>query len=370
MGGAASFKRDDKTEGQGLQVLVDAKAMKLKSRQLDRIWHEFHKIAGEDYYTIDLESLLAYLEIPYTVWCDLLFQMFDRDKKGQINFYNYMVYMWHFLATGEPNEDNLAALCFQMFDVKKTGTLEVFEVKFLIHLIHNFKIPMFVGWAIDKLDKNEDGFCTVAEFILLCRHYTSVLTPLIQMRATIRTKVVFTRFWKEIGRVRTATYGNLNIFDILDRADHEELKLANIMHINAREDVPVEFADRWKDAQDRRNQMEEKSKELFRDLPPETLTDEQLGIRSFFANSKKSKKKEDKGNFAHLHSNYNDDTAMGEDSDRAQMLVEALKDEHARKQHSKRKSKKKKDKLKHSSVKAPPGTPQAAPKLELTASVL
>ena len=37
MGGAHSFKRDDSVEGMGLQVLVDAKAMFIKSRELDML---------------------------------------------------------------------------------------------------------------------------------------------------------------------------------------------------------------------------------------------------------------------------------------------------------------------------------------------
>ena len=65
MGGTHSFKRDDDVEGMGLQVLVDAKNMYIKSRQLDRIYHEFHKLAGDDYYTVDLEAFLAFLQVDY-----------------------------------------------------------------------------------------------------------------------------------------------------------------------------------------------------------------------------------------------------------------------------------------------------------------
>jgi hypothetical protein len=103
---------------------------------------------------------------------------------------------------------------------------------------------------------------------------------------------------------------------------------------------------------------------LFLELPPEVLTKSQKGQREMFKYTKKSKKLKDKGRFAHLSLDYNDDKAMlAENDDRVNMLVDSLKAEHARKSQAKNKKQgiSTKTKKNHPSVKYEPGTPASAP---------
>jgi Ca2+-binding EF-hand superfamily protein len=216
MGGTHGFQRDDSVEGMGLQVLVDAKAMYIKSRQLNRIFHEFHKLAGDDYYTVDLEAFLAFIQAPNPPMMSVLYQFLDKEKTGQLTFYQYMVYNWHFLSA---SDDCMAAMCFQMFDTDKNSSIEVYEVKYMINAIHNFDAGMVVGWAMEKLNKNEDGFVTIAEFILLCRHFPKIMRPMLVLRNAMRKRIVHARFWVECEAMRKKQFGNLNVFDILSISD-------------------------------------------------------------------------------------------------------------------------------------------------------
>ena len=97
----SKFTRNDKLPGRGLQVLVDAKTLQVKQNQLDRLFHEFYKLSGEDYYKVDVEAFCAYHQVDYSPWCDLLFQMTEPDKSGEMDFYQYLVCSWNFLSTGE-----------------------------------------------------------------------------------------------------------------------------------------------------------------------------------------------------------------------------------------------------------------------------
>ena len=363
MGGAQSFKRDDTVEGMGLQVLVDAKAMFIKSRELDRLYHEFYKLAGEDYYTVDLEAFLDFLEVPCPPLISVLYQFFEKNKTGHMTFYQYMVYNWHFLGA---SDDGLAALCFQMFDFSSTGTLDIFEVKYLIHAIHSFNAGMVVNWAIDKLDKNEDGFCTIAEFILLCRHFPKVLAPLVTIRTAMRKKIVHSRFWRGIESIRRRQFGNLNIFEILSIEEQEsrELKVAAIQHMNLRPEVLVPLRDKWQHIQERtRVPVEKRMEAIVAELPPETLTPSQKGLREFHANvlipKSQREKKSDFSNFSHLHAKEGEDEDDKAADDRLNMLVSALKNEHERttKSRVRHKEKRKKRNPSHSSVKHIAGLP-------------
>jgi hypothetical protein len=362
MGGTHSFKRDDSVEGMGLQVLVDAKSMFIKSRELDRLYHEFHKLAGEDYYTVDMDAFAAFLQVPILPMMHVFYTFFDKNKTGHMTFYQYMVYNWHFLSA---SDDTLAAMCFQMFDFKSSGTLHIFEVKYLISAIHSFKAGMIVGWAMDKLDKNEDGFCTIAEFILLCRHFPKILSPLTTIRTTMRKKIVHTRFWRGVESVRRRQFGNLNVFEILQVTEHKELKMASIEYINMREEVPVHMRDKWQHIQERKGpgDVDKRLEEIIPDLPPETLTPSQKGLREFHLNIfiPKRKKKKDVSNFSQFHAKEDEEEDDEAANARLNMLVTALKNEHdrtskSRKRHSDKKNRSSKQ---HKSVKPIAGLPSS-----------
>ena len=357
--GGAKFKRNDKIPGQGLQTLVDGKALKIKATQLDRLFHEFNKFAAEDY-LMDYEGFLSYHEMENTPFTDLLFLIMDLPKTGLWNFYQYLVTMWNFLST---SEDNLSACIFNMFDIDGHGVLEVFECKYILQLIYIFQPPIFARWAIDKLDLNEDGFVTIAEFALLCRHHPVLLLPLVNMRKKMRKKIVHSRFWREMSTVRLREFGSHTFFDILVLKNAAELKQAALTALLTRDDVPVEYKDKWKDIQVKRDNARSTREVITKDLPPETLTDVQMGLRLMFpVTYTANKKNKDKGAFHQLHTDYEDESALQQDSDdRLNNLVENLKAQHARQQHSKKKANSKSKKKSHTSVKpVMPGIPTPA----------
>ena len=267
------------------------------------------------------------------------------------------------LAFLSASDDALAAMCFQMFDFNSTGTLHIFEVKYLISAIHSFKAGMIVGWAMDKLDKNEDGYCTIAEFILLCRHFPKILAPLTKIRITMRQKIVHSRFWRGVESVRRKQFGNLNIFEILHITGHKELKLASIEHMNSLEEVPIHMRDKWQHIQERKGSgdVDKRLEEILPDLPPETLTPSQKGMREFHANSftPKSKKKKDVSYFSQFHAKEDVDEDDEAADTRLNMLVTALKDEHDRtsKSRKRHKDKRNKNRKQHTSVKPIVGLP-------------
>jgi len=315
----SKFERNDAIPGQGLQVLVDAKALKIQAYSLDRLFHEFNKLAGEEN-LVDYDAFLAFLEVENCPWTDIMFLMMDMNKDGEFNFWEYMICMWNFLAT---SEDNLAATMFTLFDADGKGVLEVFEVKYLLQLVYVFKPPIFARWAIDKLSLNEDGLCTIAEFVLLCRHHPVLLLPLVNMRKKIRKRVVHSRFWRQQARIRLQQFGSYSIFDILTIKNAREVKLHVLEHLTNREDIPFSYKDKWHDLQAKRNDVSLLREHLTEDLPPETLTDVQMGLRLMFPAQWQKGPKKDKGAFAHLHPDFNDESQLLDNADdRVNRLVD------------------------------------------------
>jgi len=270
--GSKPFERNDKIPGQGRSLMLDCKALGLKSRQLDRLYREFCRFEDVTTYRLDMESLLSAFRIDMGMpLLDALLLKFDASKTGEVLFHDFVLTFWDFLTTSDG--DLFANFMFQHIDTNSTNVVEVFEVKFMINLAWKFNPNREATKALGKLDKNEDGFVTMVEFALLYRHFPAILKPVIKVRETLRKKIAYWRFWKEMTDFRKNEFYARSIFDILDRRDAKECRLSALQHVVGRIDVPVAFADRWRDTMRKKADTCEKKENM--ELPAELWTEEE-----------------------------------------------------------------------------------------------
>jgi Ca2+-binding EF-hand superfamily protein len=267
------FERNDMIPGQGKALMVDCKLLGIKTRQLDRLFQEFARFEDVETYTVDVVSLLGALNMDIAMpVLDLLFLQFDKslNKSGHLLFHEWVLTLWDFLSTSDG--DLFANFMFQHIDINSSNVLEVFEVKYLIQLVWKFKPNREASKALSKLDKNEDGLVTMAEFLLLYRHFPSILKPVIKIREVLRKKIAFWRFWIEMADYRKREFYTRSLFDILDRRDTKECRLSTLLHIANRTDVVLAFADRWRDTMRKKEDVDEKKDNI--ELPDELLSEE------------------------------------------------------------------------------------------------
>lgn len=327
------FQRDDAIPGQGMALMHDSKTLGLKGRQLDRLYQEFCKYEDKETYTADMASLLGDGGGPVM---DLLFQQFDKTKSGELLFHDFVLTTWNFLSVSDG--DLLANFMFQLFDVENANVMEIFEIKYMINLAWKFKLNREVTRALKKLDKNEDGLVTVAEFVLLYRHFPSILKPVLDLRNKLRKAIAFTRFWKEIADHRKKEFYIRPIFDILDRNDARERRLSALEHVALHSLVPTGYADKWRDVTRKKEDTAEK-KECI-DLPDEVLSEEDRRKReerlALVAQTELLKKQGKLVRRQGPHLDFTSDEALLNDSDdRMDELILKLSQQHVRKKASK-----------------------------------
>jgi Ca2+-binding EF-hand superfamily protein len=278
------FEKSEVIPGQGRALLLDCKALGVRTRQLDRLYEEFCRFEDVKSYTVDVESMLSTLNASSATWgpiVDVLFLQFDEKKSGELFLHDFVLTLWNFLTV--PDGDMLANFVFQLFDVKSNNVIEVFEVKFLIHMVWKFAPSRATSNALKKLDLNDDGLVTVAEFILLHRHFPVILEPIVKLRNLLRKRIAFSRFWKEMSDTRKAQFHTRSIFDVLDRSDimAHDRRFSALEHVASlqRGDayLPVAYADKWRDVNKKKEDLEEKKSQM--DLPDELLTDEEKRLR-------------------------------------------------------------------------------------------
>jgi hypothetical protein len=118
------FVRNDKIDGQGKQFLLFAKRINLQKYEVNRLFYEFSKYSNPETQQIEVNVLLQNASnggtfkshLPFSLVGSLILQIFDRNKFGVLNFMEYVIAMWCFLST---DEDEMARMCFGLFDIYK-----------------------------------------------------------------------------------------------------------------------------------------------------------------------------------------------------------------------------------------------------------
>jgi Ca2+-binding EF-hand superfamily protein len=266
--GGKQFIRNDKVDGQGKPVLLISKKLNMKMNEVDRIFHEFSKYEDQTTHTIEIKYLFNCMQIPYMLFDSLIFQMFDKQKSGYLNFMDYLMVMWALLST---DDDGLANLCFSLFDTEESGSLHATIVKYLINTVWEFKPNNQTLSAMRKLDQNRDGFVVLSEFVLLSRHFPDMLWPLKQSRFKLRKKTVFTRFWRQLMNRRIKDFGPATVFHIMEMNDPGYVQ-SSMNYLNLQSDiVPSQFVEQYRMTL-RRRQASQKGE--TRPLPYEILTNQ------------------------------------------------------------------------------------------------
>jgi hypothetical protein len=116
MGATHAFVRNDDIEGQGRDLLLFAQRIKLGKRELDRIYHEFVKLENPLTHHVEIEDIFTRSKTKMSLIDSLIFQFFDIEKSARLNFLEFLVIIWCFLAA---RDDDLAFLCFTIFDIHK-----------------------------------------------------------------------------------------------------------------------------------------------------------------------------------------------------------------------------------------------------------
>jgi hypothetical protein len=114
--GRREFVRNDEIDGQGKQVVIIAKSLKLTNVALDRLFHEFKKFENPKSNLMNIQAMFSSFKQDYCIFDRIIFQIFDKNKTGELNFLEYVIIMWGFLST---DEDGLAAFCFSLFDTER-----------------------------------------------------------------------------------------------------------------------------------------------------------------------------------------------------------------------------------------------------------
>lgn len=79
----------------------DFAAMQLETNDVERLHQVFERIDRDDSRNIELIELISLLDIDRTAFSERIFSIFDENKTGSINFYQFVVTLWNYCTLSD-----------------------------------------------------------------------------------------------------------------------------------------------------------------------------------------------------------------------------------------------------------------------------
>ena len=77
------------------------KAMKLKPREVQKLYNIYNTVDADRSGSIDVTELLMFMDIERSLFTQRIFEAFDKDHTHRVDFYEFVVSAWKFCALGK-----------------------------------------------------------------------------------------------------------------------------------------------------------------------------------------------------------------------------------------------------------------------------
>jgi serine/threonine-protein phosphatase 2B regulatory subunit len=105
----------------------------ISTKELCLIHNIFQKVDLDHSGAIDVVELLTIMDVERTPFTERVFRIFDEDKSGKVDFYEFVVALWNY-CTLSPAA--LAMFAFDLYDRDTSGFLEEKDISLMMRDIY------------------------------------------------------------------------------------------------------------------------------------------------------------------------------------------------------------------------------------------
>lgn len=180
--------------GQDETAVEVFKKIGLSEADLDLFFTIFWDIDSNSSGSIRPVELFSYFNVDLGSFESSIFAIFDEERKGLLNFMEYVCALWNLLTLADAD---LGVLGYLMKD--PTGVLRIKppQVREIMETIHKKKVeasPALVA-LYSNLKHEYPGEISIQDFCKWCRDNPSVLTPVVILQIKLRKLVIGEKFW-------------------------------------------------------------------------------------------------------------------------------------------------------------------------------
>lgn len=150
-----------------------------------------------------------------TTFSRRVFGMLDMNSSGEIDFKEFVVSIWNYCTF---NRQSLALFAFTLFDTNDSGVLDSNELNQLIVSVYGDTAhsEARLQRIVAAFDDNGDGTVSKYEFVVFNNTQPLILFPAYQFQATLRGRILGTRWWTRLANEREKKFRGKNIYEILE----------------------------------------------------------------------------------------------------------------------------------------------------------
>lgn len=229
-------------------------ALLLTPEEVGKLYEIFRSADVDASGHITVQELFAHLATEATFFRDRVFNLFDEDGSGKIDFREFVLSLWNYCTLSKAS---LVIFAFDLYDADSTGQLSPKE-------IHNMLVDLY-GKTVDthpqaKLMNKElkaiDSVVAinVDRFRAFVTNHPALLFPAFQMQLALRQHILGVQFWNRCAEKRLMLVDGRRVAlgDLSELNIHES---AYLEVLDAHERAAIEEAKRRKRAEDARNSL-------------------------------------------------------------------------------------------------------------------
>ena len=155
-----------------------SKENNLKPESIKKAYKRFQATDKDKSGLVDYTEFCEVLQVDPSPQCELVFQLYDYDKTGQIDAREFLIAVSNFTGAGKEDKLKFAFMCF---DDEGNGVItkaELLKVLKANHMAsHDAEVARKADTIMAQADKDGDGVITFDEFVIVSKKFPNILFP-------------------------------------------------------------------------------------------------------------------------------------------------------------------------------------------------
>jgi len=178
------------------KMQTDFYCLNLSEHDVGKMYSVFISIDMNSNGYIESDELSKKLKLRATTFSDRIFNLFDMNHSGRIDFRSFVLTTWNFCTV---EKTSLERLIFDMYDEDDGGAIETKHIHKFLKDIYGaeFKKNQNVQKAVDGLVEfqRSSNLMSADAFHTFCRRHAYILYPVTVLQSTLRDMVLGRDFW-------------------------------------------------------------------------------------------------------------------------------------------------------------------------------
>lgn len=190
------FVPNDQLEGQDEMIYEITPIMEMEDEELDIFYTVFQEIDVHKCGNIQASDIFTFMNSDFTKFEQSVFQIFDADRSGKFNFFEFVCCLWNLLTIPE---NQLGAIVYLMKDPSGVLRVRFNDLKDAFDVVHKRKLEgsHTMQTIFNDLRDHYNPELSIQDVVKWSSKVgnNNIITPLLLLQIKLRKFVVGEKYW-------------------------------------------------------------------------------------------------------------------------------------------------------------------------------